>query len=349
MKKLLRILLAVANVITGLSLLAGAFGGYFDPHVSTVPETFVLALPVTTVVMVAVLVLDLVWLRMWAVGATLLMMLCLPTIMEVFPLNGGPRRLTPVEQERSFTLMTYNVMNFVNVNADYTRDINPTLEEVMAADPDIVCMQEAEYFCALKKTCVTKAQIDSISARYPYTLMPKQTFMTMLSRYPLTLLADIKEPVMGGTDIVVVRADIHGEPVVIMSVHLQSIHYIPSDRIGEQVTELDRVLAASALRADRAKVLLEAVREYAPEGRLIICGDFNDVPGCYTLRLLARAGLHSVNTRVGHGYMPTYNTARKFFTIDHILYRGALEPVSLTRGSIRNSDHYPLTARFVIE
>lgn len=343
-----RIILAIANVVTGLCLLAGAFGGYVDPRTCTLPELFILAFPATVVVMLCLLVLDLIWMRMWAVGATLLMMLCLPSVLEVFPLNGPARALSPGQEQRSFSLMTYNVMNFINVREDSIATANATLREVLDARPDIVCLQEAEYFCPLEKTRVTQQQIDSVRAVYPHIMRRDASVMTVLSRYPLTFLDDIKEPFNHGTDILVFRADVRGVPVTVMSVHLQSVHYSGPVQHGYRDDDLGRVLSASALRADRAEVLRQVIDKYAPAGPLIICGDFNDVPGCYTLRYLQRMGLRSVHTRVGHGYMPTYNTARKFFTIDHLLYRGGLQPVSLTRGNIRNSDHYPLTARFLL-
>jgi len=38
-----------------------------------------------------------------------------------------------------------------------------------------------------------------------------------------------------------------------------------------------------------------------------------------------------------------------YFGIDHILYRGDLHPLSMHRGGLRSSDHYPLIATFYVD
>ena len=79
-----------------------------------------------------------------------------------------------------------------------------------------------------------------------------------------------------------------------------------------------------------------------------MAGDFNDVPGCYTLEYLADLGFHNVYSEIGCGPDITYNSDRFYFRIDHVLYRGALQPLSIRRGRIRSSDHYPLIVDFAI-
>lgn len=44
--------------------------------------------------------------------------------------------------------------------------------------------------------------------------------------------------------------------------------------------------------------------------------------------------------------MITYNKHLFWFHIDQILYRGAIRPLSVKKGSLKSSDHYPLTAEF---
>ena len=76
---------------------------------------------------------------------------------------------------------------------------------------------------------------------------------------------------------------------------------------------------------------------------VIICGDFNDVPGCHAIRTFADAGFHSVYPSIGFGPMITYNARHLYFCIDHVLYRGALTPLYISKGTLKTSDHYPLT------
>ena len=50
----------------------------------------------------------------------------------------------------------------------------------------------------------------------------------------------------------------------------------------------------------------------------------------------------------GFGPMITYNARHLYFCIDHVLYRGALTPLYISKGTIKTSDHYPLTVDFAV-
>lgn len=83
---------------------------------------------------------------------------------------------------------------------------------------------------------------------------------------------------------------------------------------------------------------------------VLVCGDFNDAVNCYGLYLLEHEShMHQAYADVGLGPMITYNANDLYFRIDHILYRGDMRPYSMSRGSIKASDHYPVTARFFFE
>ena len=347
MKKFLRIFLVAANILCGLALIAGALGGYVDPRTMPHLSLFVLAFPVVVFCMLVILVCDYIWMRMWAVYAALVFMLAMPAVMDVFPANGPAQRMSPQEREKSFTFMTYNVLSFCNVHGEYPLNANPTLSEIIAAEPDIACLQETYAFDRMDRVQVSGAQLDSVYARYPYVVFDARAAMTVLSKFPVKKVEG--DDTGAHREVAVYRAEIRGEEVTIFSVHLRSICLRGKERTRYGRTTLGKIAGASISRAEQADRLMELIQKYAPAGNVIVCGDFNDVPGCYTLRRLKDDGLHSVNAMVGHKYMPTYNAYRLLVNIDHIMYRGALRPVSITRGAVRNSDHYPVTATFLLE
>jgi endonuclease/exonuclease/phosphatase (EEP) superfamily protein YafD len=82
---------------------------------------------------------------------------------------------------------------------------------------------------------------------------------------------------------------------------------------------------------------------------VIVCGDFNDVPGCYTMRQLEGQELKDVYGTIGLGYMNTYFHNRFYFCIDHVMYRGNITPINIRRDKIDLSDHYPLFTTFVVK
>ncbi|MDE6368731.1 MAG: endonuclease/exonuclease/phosphatase family protein, partial [Muribaculaceae bacterium] len=153
------------------------------------------------------------------------------------------------------------------------------------------------------------------------------------------------------------------QKVTIFNVHLQSFSLVPEDK--EMFKKLTRLKGSETEIAQMRSHLVNKIREAAPQRVLdteelikyirkfggpnvIVCGDFNDVPGSYPLRMLADEHLKEVYPEVGFGPMITYNANRFYFRIDHILYKGDLTPLSMKRGSVKSSDHYPVIATFEI-
>ena len=97
-------------------------------------------------------------------------------------------------------------------------------------------------------------------------------------------------------------------------------------------------------RADRAADILRALDKVS--GPLIVCGDFNDVPESWCYRLLRGDDLRDAYVETSFGPLITYNRHAFWFHLDQILYRGPLQALSVKKGRLRSSDHYPLLAEF---
>ena len=347
MARFLRIMLIAANIIVGLCLVLGALGGYADPRSMPLLSLFVLAFPLTVFLMLIILVCDFVWMRMWAVGATLAMMLAFPAILQIFPANGSSHVLTEAERRNSFTLMTYNVLSFWNVSGKYPLNYNPTVAEILADNPDIACLQETYAFERMDRVQLSGTQLDTVYAQYPYVRFDRKASMTILSKFPIQHIENPMSADAETSDVSIFRADVKGNPVTVFAVHLASLSLSGDERTGFRPSIVEKITGAAKARAAQADTLAALIRRIAPSGDVIVCGDFNDVPGCYSLRTLQADGFRSVNAMVGHKYMPTYNAYRILVNIDHILYRGQLRPRLIQRGAKRNSDHYSVSATFV--
>jgi endonuclease/exonuclease/phosphatase (EEP) superfamily protein YafD len=108
---------------------------------------------------------------------------------------------------------------------------------------------------------------------------------------------------------------------------------------------MKKISNAAKKRASQANKLNQYI-ESIDNDNIIVCGDFNDVPGCYAINTIADDDFDDAYAECGFGPMNTYHGNNINFRIDHVLYKGDFEAVSFTRGNVTYSDHYPLFVRF---
>lgn len=355
--RMLTVTLVIVNLFAAAGLIASAYAGAVNPvshpFASVLAMTFPLWLTGTITVFAATLFLR----RTTAFIGVGALCAATPAILDFSPFNL-PRRVS--DDAEAFTLMSYNVMSFIAQNNIYPGDVNPVISYILREDPDIACLQEVELLGVCPAYHITPAQIDSLHAQFPYVYM-SHARQAILSKFPVEpVQIDVKS---SGADIACFRAEIKGRKVTIFNVHLQSFALADEDRrMFLKLTKLqgdeheikqmqrhlsDKICAAAPLRVKDTEQLIRYIDKYGGPN-VIVCGDFNDVPGCYSLRMLAEQKLKEVYPEVGFGPMITYNAGRFYFRIDHMLYRGDFRPISMERGNIRSSDHYPIEATFEI-
>lgn len=320
--------------------------------------------PIFAIAMLVLLLVDLVWSKRSAVAAVVFMVAGYPAYVDNFPFHPGTHELTEAEKPKSWTLLTYNVHNYGPLDQVFPGDVNPMFTYIINSGADVVAIEEAEYHCAFERNRITQAQIDSVSRLYPY-IMRDTEGITLLSKFAVeahrgTVTHNADSTVSGA----VYSLDIHGRRVSLFVVHLQSIGLTDDDKAmfrdmtdirgSERPSMTDvrsklvgKLSAAAVKRATQANAIVNDVNNYGGPD-VVVCGDFNDVPGSWSLRRLHECGLREVYPEVGMGYMNTYNRNRFWFRIDHVLYRGNMYPVSMQRGSLTSSDHYPLLTTFVL-
>ena len=360
------ITMSVVTALLSVGLQLSAYAGYVRPSQFAPSAVMQMTLPLWALAVVAIAIIDLIWWRWQALIALAAMALSAGPLWDLCPLNiGGEPELTPEQQRRAFTLMSYNVADFNDFTESYPSGTNPTISYILREDADVVCLQELEYFCALERWHVTAAQIDSLHRRYPYVLLNGHT-QAIMSKYPVeSLPLDFKHIRKGAGDMAAYRIMVEGTPVNIFNLHLGSFNLTGKDkelyrsvtRLGQDsVPELrqvknrlyDKVVTAALAHEQQAEHLLRFVKHYGGE-RAIICGDFNDVPGCYALRRLSDADFRQVYPALAFGPTITFHANRFYFRIDHVLWRGKLTPLSIKRGDAPYSDHYPLTTKFLVD
>jgi endonuclease/exonuclease/phosphatase (EEP) superfamily protein YafD len=210
-----------------------------------------------------------------------------------------------------------------NVQAG-NREIDAFADELRAADPDVVTLEEAGpgFVDALDRS----GAISELPYRYVVARRDPFAF-AVLSRFPLRASSTLE---VAGRPIAVrttVTAPSGALPLFV-------VH--PVAPYGPNVPEWKEHLAAI-----RAAAKLE-------RGPLLLVGDFNATWGHGPFRDLLDDGFTDAAAARGHPFQMTWPANRRvppFLRIDHALTRGRIEVVDITRGRGLGSDHRPLILR----
>ncbi|MDE6271110.1 MAG: endonuclease/exonuclease/phosphatase family protein [Muribaculaceae bacterium] len=361
-RKAINALMVIVNLVIGVCLVFTAYAGNVSPIEHPKMGVVVLSFPIWLAAIAFLLILDLVWWRKTSLIAICSIMAAWPLVWDTCPLNIGGGIPSGTPPERIFTVMTYNVQRLLDFQKQYPDSINPTVTYILREDPDIVCLQELSELAPNKRMCLTQSQIDSLHARYPYIILSGKEIVTM-SKFPLeSIHLDMQSRQRENfCDIGAYVVNIEGHRLALFSLHMQSYRFTKKDKSDyleltrmqseEDLKEVRHTLMqkleqAAVHRADQAEMLGRYIDFYGGEN-VLVCGDFNDVPGCYTLHCLADHGMKEVWSEAAFGPTYTYFDNRFYFRIDHMLWRGRFQPAGIRRGKSRTSDHAPLIATFV--
>lgn len=348
------------NVIVAAAMIFTAFAGLIDtqkmPFAGLAGMTFI----GWWIMDVVVLVVDLFVNRWLSAFPSVALLVCMKPFLTFCPLNVCSPKLTPEDSARVFKVMAYNVLSFYdNQNPDSGVIYNRTMHEILASEADVVFIAEYDNRGNIRNY-VPAAQIDSLNRIYPYCSQGIEG-NTLYSKTPIMHVKLPSRHYASGSH-EVFRTVVNGRGIMIFGVHLVSYGLSEQDKEAyKDMTEMDsgidgfREVRSSIInklyngfadRSEQAKLVREYVEQLDGEN-VIVCGDFNDIPGSRPIRILEEAGLKDVYSEVGFGPMITFNDKRMYFRIDHFLYKGDFRPLSMTRGTSKSSDHYPVMATFM--
>lgn len=347
------------NVFAALLTLLGAYGGMISPMTMPSAALAVMAFPIILLLDIVVIIFDIWRCKKMTLIPTGAIILSIGGIITFSPINIPHGELTDDELQREFTILTYNVLNFIDNEGIYPDSTNRTITYLLSTDADILCLQECEYLCPFPLYCVTKEQVDSLIERYPYRHIGGNG-QSLLSRYPFFPIP-LKVTEEDNAAMTAFRTNIDGHVLTLFNVHLQSLGLTVSDKeLFLQMTNLEPAKTLSHIRSQLIEKLYDAFRQRASQAErislwveafndndIILCGDFNDIPGSYAHRTICNAGLRDAYADAAFGPTITYNANRFYFHIDQVLYSGKLKAVDIRRGDLPCSDHYPLLTTFV--
>lgn len=363
------------NTLLALLTIASGYGGTVNPAASTIPAILAMTFPIWLAATVAVMVVDLFVEKKMALIQGVSLVVCIGPILSFCPLNISRDKLSPEEESRSFTIMSYNAYGFQDCNRKDLKSTydtipmkqerdggisNPTLSWILKQDCDIACLQEVDfYFSKDNPKYITRELFDSVCRRYPYRVVGnRNVIFSKFPLYPVKLPQDEEKTAFHQGAVV----EIQGHRTLVVSAHLQSIGLDAADKeLYREITDgdggkeklkeakeqlLTKLSRAFRARARQAMKIRQQIDSLGVDN-VIVCGDFNDIQDSYATRIFTDDGFKSAFTAAGFGPVITYHANRFYFHIDHILYRGELEAVKFRKYDFARSDHYAISARFL--
>ncbi len=363
-KPAFRLALKIITIIIYILTLISAFGGRINPEYFAAPSVLVLPLPYLAI---ASALLTLAWLCtgrfiIGGLGVVTLVSAWSP-ITTAVPLNSSKKAENPSD---TFTVLSYNWLHGDDQERGNDAPGNRAVSYLINCGADIICLQEmADWDDTSEVHNLTPALRDSLKRIYPYWAGSNGVDQKVLSKFPIERV-DVRElysEPSDNTKFSFFKTRIKGVPVWIVNMHMNSYMLTEEERgvvseiasikkTKEGISELkgsiySKLKYSFRERKTHTEVLVKALEN--AKGRVIVCGDFNDVPESYAYRMMREAGFRDVTQETTFGPMITYNRHAFWFHLDQIFYRGGLKALSVKKGKIRTSDHYPLLAEFEIE
>lgn len=359
-KKVFYTLKGVVLLVPTLLILFAMLGAWVCRYIAPsdfMPIAYIgLAFPVTLIIYIIWIIVLLIfgaWRHLLLLLPTLI---CVPIMLDTFPLNFSEAKSDA--SAKTFKLLTYNVAAFKYVDGS----VSGVADLIKQEDFDIVCLQEYILHKAEKDEKFKK-----ILKNYEYTTVGNMSAdsynrVVTFSKYKI-LKSGIVSKGKGTNRAIYSDILIGKDTVRVINAHLASNHIstvdkqeIDSIRHGQKVDKvkdkihtLDKKVSDNYVIREGMACDIDSVISISKQ-KVIVCGDFNDVPVSYVYHKIKGDRLSVANEELGWGYNYTFREAPFYFCIDHILYQtDGFDCLKYERRRVPYSDHYPSIVQFSIK
>ncbi|MCF8379091.1 MAG: endonuclease/exonuclease/phosphatase family protein [Bacteroidales bacterium] len=268
----------------------------------------------------------------------------------------------------SFSVMSYNMQNFLKINTASTKYITDfTNQENIISflqnnKTDIYCLQEM-LNDRLDEADFLKEMGNLLGCPYyhykNYYIRKTKTIdaIAIFSKYRIISSGDIQYDKKS----IAIYADVikNTDTIRIYNLHLASIHFKQEDiDFWKEIQNNQEKYDQEALKSGSLKLFgkmnaayikrgfqVDLITEHMDESPhpIILCGDFNDTPLSYTYRKLANS-LQDTFVEAGKGFGSTYAGEHlPNYRIDFILCDPEFKVERYTRHEVSFSDHFPIS------
>jgi endonuclease/exonuclease/phosphatase family metal-dependent hydrolase len=364
-KAIVKWVMLASNLVAALLMLITLLGSVLSPEKFLLPSYFALAFPVILVVNVAFVVF---WIlaRKWTFLLSLsLLLFSASEINDSFPIHIGKTETVRL-QNRPIHILSYNMMMSGKLKKHTRKKPNMVIKYILDSNADIVCLQE--FMVSFKEEYLTHADMLRIFSNYPYKhicysheQVTKMTGIATFSKYPIVNQQRIGYPSYANLSI---YSDIkvNGKIIRVVNNHLESNRLTEDDKAmpirlkdnfdAENLTGMTlhfskKLGLAYKMRAAQADIVAKVIAE-SPY-KVLVCGDFNDVPVSYAYTKV-KGKLKDAFSETGTGFGWTFNQKFYGFRIDYIFYDSiAFKPVRFYADKVNYSDHYPVLCDMLIK
>ncbi|MGB7841702.1 MAG: endonuclease/exonuclease/phosphatase family protein [Salinimicrobium sp.] len=334
--------LFLLNWLFSAALLFSYLLPYIPPHTFALLSVFSLGVPFLITVNLIFLLFWLFRLKKQLWLSMLVLVIGINHVTSIYEISSS-KDLD--DQESVMRVLSYNVRQF-NLYGWNKKDRNipeKIAEFVKKQNPDVISMQE--YF---------KGEINiagSFPHRYIYLKEENAEFgLAIFSKFPILNKGSLDFPTSSNNNAIFADILKGKDTIRIINVHLQSFSVKPNlDNLEKQHSKKVFLgMGQTFVRQEKQMDLVIDLVQKSPYPVLVM-GDFNNTAYSYIYREIKSQGLFDAYKEAGNGFGQTFDF--KFFPlrIDFLLAAEELEVISFDNHEIPYSDHYPVTATFVLK
>lgn len=364
LRRVVKQILIVANVITALVFLLACYGYLIKPSLFW-PIGFLSLTAFYFLLML--LVFALVWLF---IKPGYMLISIITFLFAYFPINNIiPLRMSHEfknrKSDKSIRIMSWNVAQFDVLNKDKKPETrNKMFDLINEYQPDIACFQE---MVAEDSTITEHGHIREFMEKlnfkdYYYSYNPKEDFwgyahfgVIIFSKYPI-----IKKKTVGwypkNYNSIFQYIDIvkDGDTLRVFNMHLESLRFSnanleyidkPSVEDVTAIKESKNIIVKFKKGFLKRQVQAERIKAEVDKSPypVIVSGDFNDVPNSYAYFTIGK-GLNNAFVEKGGGLGRTFSGISPVLRIDNIFVDKRLEVKQFLSIRKKLSDHFPIIA-----
>ncbi len=349
----------LANIAVAILLIVTVLASRISPEKLALPALTTLIFPLTIALNVFFVAFWLFAKKWHFLISLVLLFLASEQISNIIPLHFGKTKTET--STKSIKIMSYNTMLFSHLQKHTANEPNKIIKHILDSDADIVCLQEFAVSPKKKSDYLTQSDIYRIFEKYPYKHIEfrqeenwKRSGIATFSKYPIINTVNFSNKADYGVSI---YSDIviGNDTVRLFNNHLESNRlterdrHLPielkddfnSDKLTGTTKQLSRKLFIAYKRRAKQADQIAAKIKQSPY-KVLVCGDFNDVPGSYTYSTI-KGDLTDAFSTSGLGLGLTLNLSIYRFRIDYLLYDARyFSSDELIIDKVKHSDHYPI-------
>lgn len=357
-------ILRFINVIIILSLIISYTAQWISPALFWPIAFFGLSLPLLSILNFFFIIYWLFRGRKFIIYPLVIFLISIPILGRF--INFGSNTEV-VDISSPFKVLTYNVHVFDQYHSKYGKTYarDGILKYLENEDADIYCFQE--FYNRADKNGMDNIKLFQEKLGTPYTYFAKYSqhskylLNVIFSKKPIEAKGEIGNNNKAGY-ISGIFADIkvNNNILRVYSVHLESFQISSEDDVINMNFDVqspegqDKIKKSSIRMTKKLKIAFEARAKQIKDLKnhiascevpVIVAGDFNDTPSSYSYGQLTQ-NLDDSFMDNGIGFGRTYIGPFPSFRIDYILHDPNIVNYKYSTGTVKFSDHYPISAVF---